>query len=82
MLLDRLEMSRKSSEIALFSFLIGIVFLGYDFMVFFGGAAIGILLIRKRYVQIPIACMGMSIPTVAWGGMLKYYYGGSYISGN
>lgn len=75
-LLWKLERRTTTRDVVILSSLMGILFLGYDFIVFFGPAAAGILLLRKRYLHLPIAVGCMLVPSVLWGLCLAFYYGG------
>ncbi len=80
-ILWKLEARTTTRDVMILSSLLGILFLGYDFIVFFGPAAIGILLFRKRYLHIPISVCCMLFPSILWGFILKFY-GGSFASDN
>ena len=81
-LLYKLELNERPSQVFFISLLVGSVFLGYDFIVFFGFSALCTFIFRKRYRQLPILLCGILLPSVVWRIVLTSYYGGAYASNN
>lgn len=69
LLLYRLQAAETAREVAIASLLMSVIFLGYDLFAFFGPAAILILLARRRFAWIVIACAGMASMLVLVGLM-------------
>jgi hypothetical protein len=82
MLLWLLERSDTARSVGLISLSMGVLFTGYDFIVFFGLAAIMLLLLRKQFLHIPLTVTGLLLPSILWWGILRYIYAGSFRSNN
>lgn len=63
--LDRLSRSEAWADVLRAALLMGVVFLAYDFLPFFGAAAILLLFVQKRWRPIIPALAGLLIPTMA-----------------
>ena len=50
----------------------GVLFLGYDLLVFFGPAALVLLVLRKKYVQAPVLVSGMLLCIAVWWCVVRY----------
>jgi hypothetical protein len=66
MLLWKLDRYSSIGSVWIASLGMGILFLGYDFLSFFGPAALLVLLLKKKYVQVPVLVSGMLVCTVLW----------------
>jgi len=60
-------------KICFYSFLMGIMFTGYDLIVFFLPATIYILFIKRSFYTIPFTIFLLIIPSIIVNGFLKYY---------
>lgn len=65
MLLYRLQDANTLRDAVAASLLLGIVFLGYDLLPFFGAAAALLLLLRRRFLWMVAACVTMLLPSFA-----------------
>lgn len=63
-LLDRLQDARVFSEIRIASLLLGFLYLAYDLLPFYGVAAIGLLLVRRRFAWAMASAILQVLPTV------------------
>ena len=82
MLLWFLTKAVEIRSIIILSLGIGVVSLGYDFLPFFGFAAILILLRKKFFSGVAVSIAAMLLPTIVFNIILKYYYGVQLINGN
>jgi hypothetical protein len=71
MLLYRLNDATTAREIATIALLLGILALGYDFLPFFGTAAVLLLIRKRRFAWTLVACALMVVPTLLVGIALE-----------
>jgi hypothetical protein len=64
------------------SIAIGIFFLAYDFIVFFGTAVVLVLVWRKKWRAIPFAFVGMLLATGLWWAVVHIFLKSSFASQN
>jgi hypothetical protein len=81
MLLWKLDKDMSTRCVWIVSMGMGLLFTGYDFMAFFGFAALMMLVVRKKYHQIPAALFGMLFFSALWLVVLRYCLG-SLLSNN
>jgi hypothetical protein len=81
-LLWRLAEITEIKSIFFISLLLGIIFLGYDFLPIFGVAAFYILIRKRLYIGAVLAIMTMATPSMIFNLILKYYYEIDLINAN
>ncbi len=82
MLLWKLDKDMCARSVWIVSIGMGLLFAGYDFMTYFGPAAVMMLLVRKQYRRIPAALCGMLLFVGLWWVVLHYCLGSSFSSIN
>ncbi len=82
MLLWKLDKDMSARSVWIVSIAMGLLFTGYDFMVYFGPAAIIMLMVRKKYLQVPAALFGMLFFIALWWVVLRYCLDSSFSSIN
>ena len=82
MLLWKLNSCTSVRNVWISALVMGILFLGYDLLVFFGTAAFFLLLFRKKYVQICVLVPGMLACSALWWCVAHFGLGVSFTSEN
>jgi hypothetical protein len=72
MLLWKLNKYTSISNVWIASLGMSVLFLGYDLIVYFGPAALMLLVFRKKYVQVPVLVSGMLLLTTLWWCMVHF----------
>ena len=63
-LLYRLQHARAWSEVRIASLLLGFIYLAYDLLPFYGAAAVGLLIVRRRFAWAVTSAILQVLPTV------------------
>lgn len=73
-LLWKFNDATETSQVGIWSFLLGILFTAYDLLPFFGVAALMMVLSKKRYRQLPVVVLGLVAPLLIVLGLLKVLF--------
>jgi hypothetical protein len=82
MLLWKMNSCTSVRNVWISALVMGILFLGYDLLVFFGTAAFFLLLFRKKFVQVSVLVPGMLACSALWWCVAHFGLGASFTSEN
>ena len=73
-LLEELDNAQDRLRILAISLIMGVLFLGYDLLPFFGLAGVLLLLARERYLEAAISLIACALPVALWSTALAYIW--------
>lgn len=73
-ILEKFQSEERLQPLALWSLIMGILFLGYDLFPFFGLATLFIFAARKKYRFIPIFLILSLLPAIMWQLIQQYFF--------
>ncbi len=81
-LLTRLDERPGLAHCALHTLAMGVLFTAYDFLPLFAPACLMVLAVRRRWRQLPVAVVGLTVPSVLVGLWLRRAHGISPLNEN